>query len=83
MRKCMTILKQGRVKGIGLGLLVVGLLLAPGPSGVDTPAGGDSPCRSLKLDGSVTHADDPLNPDDATGTLDSGALSCSGKPRNC
>jgi|GEM_PF-2634919 hypothetical protein len=71
------------MKIVGLGLLAVGLLLLPAPSGVQTPANGEGPCRTLKLEGSLTHADDPLNPDVFTGTLDSGALSCSGMPRNC
>ena len=74
---------RNRMKIVGMGLLAVGLLVSPAPSGVESPADGDGPCSSLKLEGSVTHADDPLNPDTYTGTLDSGALSCSGMPRNC
>lgn len=70
----------------GMVVLAAGLLSIPAPSSVDGPADVPAPerdsCLPLDLDGSLTHAD-PLNPDSASGTLDAGALSCSGKPRNC
>jgi len=64
-------------------VLAAGLLLLPAPTVVEVPAEGRTPCLSLGFEGSVTSADDPLNPDDAVGTLDSGSLACNGKPRNC
>ena len=68
----------------GLGVLATGLFLMPAPSGFEPSVEGSHQgrsCRSLGLDGSVSHAE--LNPDQVTGTLDLGAISCSGKPRNC
>lgn len=64
-------------------VLAAGLLLFPAPSSIEEPVEDGGPCLPVELGGSVTRADGPLNPDDVTGTLDSGALSCSGRPRNC
>jgi len=70
-------------KFFGIGVLAAGMLVLPAPSVVDVPVEDGGPCLSVELGGSVSRADGPLNPDDVTGTLDSGALSCSGRPRNC
>lgn len=72
-----------RTKIVGMSVLAAGLLVLPAPSRVQTPAEGGGRCPALNFRGSVTHADGPFNPDGSYGTLDSGALSCSGKPRNC
>jgi len=72
-----------RMRVLGMIVLAAGLFLVPAPSMIDLPAESGGPCRSLGLGGSVTQAGDPLNPDVYTGTLDMGALSCSGMPRNC
>jgi len=65
-------------------VIAVGLFLLPAPSGIE-PAVDDGAarrvCGSLEFGGSVSHAE--LNPDQITGTLDLGAISCTGKPRNC
>lgn len=66
-----------------MGVLAAALLLAPAPSSMEEPVEGGGSCLPVELGGSVTRADGPLNPDDVTGTFDSGALSCSGRPRNC
>ena len=65
------------------GVLVLLLTLAPAPSVVETPVPEGGSCLSVGLEGSVTEAGDPLNPDDKRGTLDAGSLSCSGLPRDC
>lgn len=74
--------KGSRVFGILV--IAVGLFLLPAPSGIE-PSTDDGPqrhvCGSLGFGGSVSHAE--LNPDQITGTLDLGAISCTGKPRNC
>ena len=66
-----------------MSVLAAGLLLFPAPSSVEGPVEDGGSCLPVKLGGSVSRADGTLNPDDVTGTLDSGALSCSGRPRNC
>jgi hypothetical protein len=52
--------------------LIAVLLLLPSSSLLETPL-SPSPC----------YAGDPFEPTDYTGTLDRGALSCTGKPRSC
>lgn len=68
----------------GMVVIAVGLFLLPAPFGAEQAVDDDPErrvCRSLDFGGSVSHAE--LNPDQVTGTLDLGAISCSGKPRNC
>lgn len=65
-----------------VGVLAAGLMLLPAPSLSDAPVDLGGSCLSLSLEGSVVDAD-PLNPGDIVGTLDAGALSCTGHPKNC
>lgn len=70
------------VQSLVIGALAVGLMLVPAPNMSETPVETGGSCLSVGLEGSVADAD-PLNPDDITGTLDAGALSCTGNPRSC
>jgi hypothetical protein len=61
--------------------LIVRLLILAGMAGlVHVPEAQDDP---VVLEAAPCYADGPFEPGDYVGTLDAGALSCSGRPRNC
>lgn len=61
-------------------LLVRLLLLGAVALVFHVPEAQDDP---VLLEPAPCYAGDPLEPTQATGTLDAGGLSCSGRPKNC